>query len=167
MQHAFTIIKNHRRCASIFNYCLLNKKRSIPSNLLAVCCPVSDVLLLLFHAVFHPDATRRRHASGAGPSCGAHPRAAVRDEVMRPRVRASSVLGGVPAGAKLFLGGGAVLWRKTSPPAAAGHCERGQATIFKSAYSDPLKHLLFTKVIKWAQEPKSLCYWGSWERMKY
>lgn len=106
------------------------KNRSIPSNLLAVRCPVSDVLLLLFHAVFHSNTTRCSHAATAWTCNGAQPRTAVRDEVMRPHVGASSMLGRVPAGAKLFLWGGAVFWRKTSPPAAARHCQRfGKAKV--------------------------------------
>lgn len=97
----------------------MNKKRWIPSNLLAVCCPVPDVLLLLLHAVFHYDATWWSRAAGAWSRGGAQPGAAVWDEVVRPGVGASSVLGRVAAGAELFLRGGAVLRRKTSPPAAA------------------------------------------------
>lgn len=151
MQHAFTIINGRTMCNDLYT------RKDLPGDLLAVRCPVSDVLLLLFHAVLHRDATRCSRATGARTSCGAHPGTAVRDEVMRPRVRASSVLGRVPAGAKLFLGGGAVLWRKTPPPAAARHCERfGQATVSTSAYSDPLKHFLVTTVLKPAL--KSLCY---------
>lgn len=103
----------------------MDQKRGIPSNLLAVRRPVSDVLLLLLHAVLDCDATRCSQATGADAwsGSGAQPGTAVWDQVMGPRVGASSVLGGVPAGAKLFLRGGAVLWRKTPPPAAAGHWE--------------------------------------------
>lgn len=78
-------------------------ERSIPGYLLAVCCPVPDVLLLLFHTVLHPRSAGRRHAAAAWTRRAVEPRAAVRDQVMRPYVGASTVLRGIPAGAELFL----------------------------------------------------------------
>lgn len=41
---------------------------------------------------------------------------------MGPCVGSSSVLGGISAGPKLFLRGGAVLRGQAPPPTAAGHC---------------------------------------------
>lgn len=95
-------------------------KASIPGYFLAVCRPVPDVLLLLLHAVLDP------RSAGCGCHCaraggGAESGAAVRYQVMGPRMGSRSVLGGISAGSKLFLGGGAVLRGQTPPPTAAGH----------------------------------------------
>lgn len=114
----FSITCNHRTHLNMTDSL---KIMWIPGYFLAVRRPVPDVLLLLLHAMLDPDSTRTRHR-GSGRACGgAEPGAAVWGEVMWPRIGASPVLLRIPVGAKLFLGGGAVLWRQTSPPAAARH----------------------------------------------
>lgn len=98
-------------------------KRSAPGYLLAVRRPVPDVLVLLLHSVFDPDAAwaSRGATSRTRAGAGAQPGATVRHQVVRPHVGASAVLGGVPAGAELLLRRGAVLGRQPPPPVAAGH----------------------------------------------
>lgn len=81
----------------------IDRQRSVPGYFLAVSCPVPDVLVLLLHAVFDPDPTRARHATATWTGAGAESGAAVRDEVVRSYVGASSMLWGIPAGAKLLL----------------------------------------------------------------
>ncbi|TNN64325.1 hypothetical protein EYF80_025455 [Liparis tanakae] len=57
-------------------------------------------------------------------------------------VGASSVLRRIPVGAKLFLGGGAVLGRQTSPPAATGNCEDVVVLVLASFSLDTLLALI-------------------------
>lgn len=132
---------------------------SVPGYLLAVCCPVPDVLLLLFHAVFDPHSTWACHPNWA--HSGAESGVAVWDDVMRPHV---GPFRRIAIGAELFLRGGTVLWWQTSPPAAAGHYDRSawEMSSFSQKYciySFPIS--VIHKTDKCACEVETLCFWGS------
>lgn len=99
---------NHATCAYKTLLCLklTDVKRSAPCYLLAVRGPVPDVLVLLLHAIFDPDAAAwaaHGAATGTQAGAGAQPGAAVRHQVVRSHMGASTMFGGVPAGTKLLF----------------------------------------------------------------
>lgn len=80
-----------------------------PGDLLAVCCPVSYVLLLFPHPVFQKQTPR----TGGGDRSGTPQNPAGAKGSARPQ---ADVFRRVPVGAKLILRGRGIFRRHTSPP---------------------------------------------------